>query len=63
MPLFVVSVGSDTREELVGVLGQLRLMFLSTERPPLQTLISGPMLFYIALEFVEPTLLTGIIPF
>ena len=61
--LFVVSASSDTGEELVGLLGQLRVMFLLTEKPPLHTLISGRMFSDIALKFFELSLLRGIIPF
>ena len=45
--LFVMSAGNDTGEELVGLLGQLKIMFLLTERPPLQTLICSPIFIYI----------------
>ena len=61
--LFVISVGNDTWEEPVVLLGKLRIMFLSTERPPLQILISGPMFSDITLEFIELSLLRGIIRF
>ena len=61
--LFVVSASSDTGEELVGLLGQLRVMFRLTEKPPLHTLISGRMFSDIALKFFELSLLRGIIPF
>ena len=47
-------------EELVGL--QLRIMLLSTERPPLQTLISGPVFSDVAVEFFELSLLREVIP-
>lgn len=61
--LFVVSVGNDIGEELEGLLGKLRIMYLSSERPTLQTLISGPMFSDIVSEFFKPSLLRGRIPF
>ena len=41
--LFVVFVGNNSGEGLVVLLWELKIMFLPDERPPSQTLISGPM--------------------